>query len=59
MSPRCTYSTDEAGVMPGVSEGFQELISSLYGELTAMAAGSKQTIEVLQRQRKVTRISHG
>lgn len=41
-----TYSTNEAGVMPGVTKGLQELVSSLDGELAAMAASPKQTVEV-------------
>ena len=32
--------------MPGVSKRLQELVSSLDGELTAMAAGPKHTVEV-------------
>lgn len=41
------HGADEAGVMPGVTEGLQELVSSLNGELTAMAAGPKHIVEVL------------
>lgn len=41
------HRADEAGVVPGVTEGLQELVSSLNGELTAMAAGPKHTVEVL------------
>lgn len=41
------HRTDKTGVMPGVTKGVQELISSLNGELTAMAASPKQTVEVL------------
>lgn len=33
--------------MPGVTEGLQELVSSLDGELTTMAASPKQIVEVL------------
>lgn len=36
--------------MPGVSECLQELVSSLDGELTAMAASPKQTVEVLETE---------
>lgn len=41
------YGADKAGVMPDVAKGLQELVSSLDGKLTAMAASSKQTVEVL------------
>ena len=38
--------------MPGVTKGLQELVSSLNGELTAMAASPKQIIEVCLETRK-------
>lgn len=42
-----TYGTDEAGIVPGVAERLQELVSGLDRELAAMATGPKQTVEVL------------
>lgn len=42
-----TYGTDEAGIVPGVAERLQELVSGLDGELAAMAPSPKQTVEVL------------
>lgn len=47
-----TYSTNKAGVMPGVTKGLQELVSGLDGELTSMASSSKQTVEVFSATRK-------
>lgn len=47
-----TYGADEAGVVPGVTEGLQELVSSLDGELTATAAGPKQTVEVCSQTKQ-------
>lgn len=47
-----THSTNKAGVMPGVTKGLQELVSSLDGKLTAMAASAKQIVEVFLRQDK-------
>lgn len=47
-----TYSTNEAGVMPGVPKGFQKFVSSLDGELTAMAASPKQTVEVFSEAKR-------
>lgn len=41
-----TYSTHKAVVMPNVAQGFQELVSSLDWELTAMTSSPKQTVEV-------------
>lgn len=47
LTNRNTYSTDEAGIVPGVAERLQELVSGLDGELAAMAPSPKQTVEVL------------
>lgn len=44
-----TYCTNKAGVMPGVTKGIQELVSSFDWELTAMAASPKQIVEVFQK----------
>lgn len=41
------HSTNKAGVVPGVTKGLQEFVSSLDGELTAMAASPKQTVKIL------------
>lgn len=44
----CTaHSTNEAGVMPSVTKGFQKLVSCLDGELTAVAASPEQTVKIL------------
>lgn len=49
-----TYSTYKAGIMPGVTKGFQEFVSSLDGKLTAMTASPKQAVKVcLVTKRKV------
>lgn len=37
----------EAGVVPGESQGLQELVARLDGEVAAVAVGPKQVIEVL------------
>lgn len=42
-----TYSAHKAVVMPNVTQGLQELVSSLNGELTAVTSSSKQIVEVL------------
>lgn len=34
---------DEARVMPGVSQGFNKLVTSLHGEITAMTLGAEQS----------------
>lgn len=41
------HSTNKAGVMPSVTQCLQEFVSSLDGELTAMAASPKQIVKVL------------
>ena len=41
-----TYSADEAGIMPGISQGIQELVPSLDRELAAVTTSSKQSIEI-------------
>lgn len=38
-----TYRTDEAGVMPGMSQGFDELVPSLHGEVAAVTLGAEQS----------------
>lgn len=38
--------------MPDVTKGLQELVSSLDGELTAMASSPKQSVEVFFFQEK-------
>lgn len=38
-----TYGADEARVMPGVSQGFNKLVTSLHGEITAMTLGAEQS----------------
>lgn len=40
------HSTYKAGIMPGVTKGFQEFVSSLDGKLTAMTASPKQAVKV-------------
>lgn len=45
-----TYSTNKAGVMPGVTKGLHESVSSFNGKLTAMTASPKQTVEVFSQQ---------
>lgn len=42
-----TYGTDEAGIVPGVAERLQELVSGLDRELATMAPSPKETVEVL------------
>lgn len=42
-----THSTNKAGVVPGVTKGLQEFVSSLDGELTAMASSPEQSVKVL------------
>lgn len=37
-----TYSTNEAGVMPGMSKGLDELISCFNREVTSMTFGAEQ-----------------
>lgn len=37
-----TYCADEAGIMPGVSQGFNKLVTSLHGEIAAMTLGAEQ-----------------
>lgn len=41
------HSADKTGVMPDVSKSLQKAISCFDGELTAVAAGPKQTVKVL------------
>lgn len=36
-----TYSTNEACIMPGVTKGFDELVSSLNGEVASMTFGAE------------------
>lgn len=36
------HRTDKAGIVPGVSQSFNELVSSFNREVTAMALGAKQ-----------------
>lgn len=38
-----TYRTDEAGVVPGMSQGFDKLVTSLHREIAAMALGAEQS----------------
>lgn len=47
-----TYSTDKASVMPDVTKGLQELVSSLDGKLTAMTSRPKQTVVVFCLKKK-------
>lgn len=37
-----TYCTDKAGVVPGVSQGFNELVPSLHREVAAVTLGAEQ-----------------
>lgn len=54
-SSRLTYSTDEAGIVPGVAEHLQELVSGLNGKIVAMATSPKESVEVLfLREKKHT-----
>ena len=48
-----TYCANEAGVMPGMPQGFDKLVTSLHGEITAVTLGAEQ-IDVVwnKRQRK-------
>lgn len=46
-----TYCADEAGVMPGVSQGFDKLVPSLHGEIAAMTLGAEQ-IDVVWNERQ-------
>lgn len=41
-----TYRTHKAGVMPGESQCFQELVPRLDWEVTALAVGPKQVVVV-------------
>ena len=45
-----TYSADKAGIMPGVSQGVQELVPSLDWELAAMTTSSKQSVEIYKER---------
>lgn len=38
-----TYRADEARVMPGVSQGFDKLVTGLHGEIAAMTLGAEQS----------------
>lgn len=38
-----TYCTNEAGVMPGMSQGFDKLVTSLHREITAVTLGAEQS----------------
>lgn len=38
-----TYCTNEAGVVPGMSQGFDELVTSLHREIAAVALGAEQS----------------
>lgn len=37
-----SYRTDEAGVVPGVAQRLDELITRLHRELTAMTLGAEE-----------------
>lgn len=37
-----TYCANEAGVMPGMPQGFDKLVTSLHWEVTAMTLGAEQ-----------------
>ena len=37
-----TYRTNEAGVMPGMPQGFDKLVTSFHREITAMTLGAEQ-----------------
>jgi len=41
-SVRGTYRTDEAGVVPGVTQSFDELITSLHREVAAMTLSAEE-----------------
>lgn len=44
-STRCrleTYRTDEAGVMPGVPQGFDKLVASFHRKVTSVTLGAEQ-----------------
>lgn len=38
-----TYRTDEAGVVPGMPQGFDKLVTSLHGEVAAVTLGAEQS----------------
>lgn len=37
-----TYCADEAGVVPGMPQGFDKFVTSLHGEITAMTLGAEE-----------------
>lgn len=37
-----TYRADEAGVMPGMAQGFDKLVTSLHREIAAMTLSAEQ-----------------
>lgn len=46
-----TYRANEAGVMPGVAQGFDKLVAGLHGEITAVTLGAEQ-IDVVWNERQ-------
>lgn len=38
-----TYCTNEAGVVPGMTQGLDELVTSLHREIAAVALGAEQS----------------
>ena len=46
-----TYRTNEAGIMPGMPQGFNKLVTSLHREIAAMTLGAEQ-IDVVWNERQ-------
>lgn len=45
----CSYRADEAGVVPGVAQSLDELITSLHGEVAAVTLGAEECDVICER----------